>query len=229
MQLEEKRALVTDLSQFVTEARWRRMQSVSQQRTRHISIVLEDIYQPHNASAVLRSCDCLGVQDIYLIENRNTFSPNKGVSLGAERWLTLYHYNKTDANNTEWCLEQLRGRGYKIVATTPHEKALTIAQLPLDNKLALVFGAESSGLSQQAQEAADVSVSIPMVGFSESFNISVSVALCLYELVSRLQRSSVNYTLTEEEQLDLQLTWLQNSVRVSEYLVLREDPSSNSG
>ncbi|MDZ7660641.1 RNA methyltransferase [Fodinibius sp.] len=224
-----KSKLIQYLRQFATEDRWQRINNVIDNRTRYVSVILEDIYQPHNASAVLRSCDCFGIQDVHIIENKNEFDPNKGVTIGADQWITLQSYNQPDQNNTEHCYQKLKEKGYRIIATTPHENDVTIDEVSLDQKTALVFGAELTGLSDYALEHADGYAKIPMVGFSESFNISVSAALCLYELSTRLRKSRDDWELNESEKLDLQFDWLKKSVRAPEKLIqryLEEDKES---
>ncbi len=216
-----KAQLIQYLRQFATEDRWQRINKVIDKRTRYVSVILEDIYQPHNASAVLRSCDCFGIQDVHIIENKNEFDPNKGVTIGADQWISLQSYNQPDINNTEHCYQQLKEKGYQIIATTPHENDVTIDEVSLDKKTALVFGAELTGLSDYALEHADGYAKIPMAGFSESFNISVSAALCLYELSTRLRQSRDDWELDESEKLDLQFNWLKNSVRAPEKLIQR--------
>jgi tRNA (guanosine-2'-O-)-methyltransferase len=216
-----KSQLIQYLRQFATEDRWQRINNVIDKRTRYLSVILEDIYQPHNASAVLRSCDCFGIQDLHIIENKNEFDPNKGVTIGADQWITLQSYNQPKKNNTAHCFRQLKKQGYQIIATTPHENDVTIDEVSLDQKTALIFGAELTGLSDYALEHADGFAKIPMEGFSESFNISVSAALCLYELSTRLRKSRDDWALEESEKLDLQFEWLKNSVRAPEKLIER--------
>lgn len=216
-----KLQLVEYLREFATEDRWERINTVIDKRTRYISVILEDIYQPHNASAVLRSCDCFGIQDVHIVENKNEFSPNQGITIGADKWISLHSYNKPGKNNTKHCYRQLKKQGYKIIATTPHEDDVTIDEVSLDQKMALVFGAELTGLSDHALEYADGYAKIPMVGFSESFNISVSAALCLYDLSTRLRKSRDDWKLEESEKLDLRLNWLKKSVRAPDKLIKR--------
>ncbi len=201
------------LKEFITQKRWDRFLEVLNNRTRYITIVLEDVFQGHNAAAVLRSCDCFGIQDIHLIENRNEFKPNEEISLGSTQWLTLYKYNEKDINNTEKCYLALRQKGYKIVTTSPHSKSKEISELSLEKPVALVFGAEKEGLSEYALNNADESVYISMYGFTESFNISVSAALCLYETNKKLRSSSIQHTLSDIEKKEILLQWLKNSVR----------------
>ncbi len=228
MKQAEKKELITYLSQFVTEERKQKIEQILQQRTRWVTVVLEDIYQPHNASACLRSCDGFGVQDIHIIENRNSFDLNRDVSLGSDRWLTLYRYTQTGINNTQLCLDKLKEKGYKIVATTPHEKEINIEQVPVDQKLALLFGTELNGLSDDAFSEADYFVKIPMFGFCESFNISVSVALCLYEITTRLRGSETDWSLSESEKLEIQLSWLRQSIRGGQLIEQRFITELNS-
>ncbi|MGC9504649.1 TrmH family RNA methyltransferase [Baaleninema sp.] len=215
MEFSLKKDLVSHLSQFVTDARWQKMQNVLNQRTRQLTVVLEGIHKPHNASAVLRSCDGFGVQDVHIVERDTEFDPNRQVSMGADRWLTLHRYDDTNANNTATCLDRLKENGYTIVATTPHNPDTTIDRVPVTQKTAILFGSELRGLSDYACSRADIRAKIPMYGFSESFNISVSAALSLYELTKRLRGETENWQLSDGEKLDLQLAWLRQSIRAS--------------
>ncbi|MDZ7715547.1 MAG: RNA methyltransferase [Balneolaceae bacterium] len=218
MDSTKKKKLIAYLRDFVTEERWETMQKVLDQRTRYISVVLEDIYQPQNASAVLRSCDCFGVQDVHVIENDNSFRPTKSVTIGADQWMSIHKYNKERDQNTAACYQHLRNEGYQIIATSPHVEGSDIGDFKLTDKTALVFGTELDGLSDYAIKQADGYVQIPMYGFSESYNISVSAALCLYEVTKKLRSSDIKWQLNDEEKIDLELTWLENSIRAAEQL-----------
>lgn len=220
MDLKLRKELICYLRDFITEERWETLNKVLEERTRHFTVVLEDIYQSHNASAVLRSCDCFGIQDIHIIENEHNFNLSKGVTIGADRWLTMHKYRAKGINNTIACYRELKDRGYRIIATTPHEKDVTIDKLTIDSKTALVFGAELPGISETAKKEADGFVKIPIYGFSESYNVSVSAALCLYELSKRLRNSdsNINWHLSDDEKIILQLDWLEKSIRASEQL-----------
>src|SRR5690606_12525524 len=145
---------------------------------------LENLFQPHNASAVLRSCDGFGIQDIHIIENYNKYKPNREIDMGSSKWLNTIKYKEKE-NNTVECIRHLKSKGYKIVATTPHENDCLIDDLPLDQPTALLFGTELTGLTKEALNEADAFVKIPMFGFTESFNISVSVALALYSVTQK--------------------------------------------
>jgi tRNA (guanosine-2'-O-)-methyltransferase len=207
-----KEKLIRQLAQFVTERRLEIINQVLTRRTRYLTVVLEDIFQSHNASAVLRSCDCFGIQDVHIIENRNAYRVNPDVALGSYKWLSLYKYNK-EQNNTAIALEKLKKQGYRIIATTPHQKDCTIEDFNLEKgKSALVFGTELGGLTGVVDAMADEYLSIPMVGFTQSLNISVTAAILLYQLTSRLRNSEINWRLTESEILSLKLQWLKNSV-----------------
>lgn len=217
----QKYRMIDYLRGFITADRWQTICNVLDKRTRHLTVVLEDIYQPHNASAVLRSCEGFGIQDVHIIENKNEFDPSKSVTIGADQWLTLYKYNKTGVNNTKRCYSWLRQKGYRIIATSPHVKDIPVNEVELDQKTALVFGAEYTGLSDFALEHADGYAKIKMSGFSESFNISVSAAICLYEASKRLRASEVNWKLSKEESLSLKLDWLEQSIRESDKIKKR--------
>ncbi len=214
-------ALVKYFAQFVTAKRRTRIDQVLGQRTRHLTIVLEDIYQPHNASAVLRSCDCLGLQDVHIIENRNVYRLNPDVDMGASKWLTLHKYNQAEEDNTERCVGELRARGYRLLAASPHAQAATIADVDVSIKTAVLFGTEEMGLTATATEAVDGSVHVPMFGFTESFNISVCAALILSRLTQQLRESGVEWQLSEAEQQELRLTWFKQAIRGADELEKR--------
>lgn len=209
---EFKRELLNYLQQFVSENKKGLFKKIILNRTRYITIVLEDIYQPHNASAVLRTCDCFGVQDVHIIENENEYNVNPDVALGASKWLTLKKYDQY-SNNTKDCIESLKREGYTIVATTPHENDCLLEELPVDNKFALMFGTEMQGLSDEAKNMADKFVKIPMYGFTESYNISVSAALSMFYFTEKLRKSKIDWALSEEEMLDIKLDWVRSVVK----------------
>lgn len=206
------------LSEYVSDHKKRLFEQVLLKRTRHLTVVLEDIYQPQNASAVMRSCDGMGIQDVHVIENDNEFTVSEGVTIGADKWLTVHNYNQPGTSNTRACYNSLKERGYTLCATSPHEDDVTIDNLPLEQPIALVFGAELKGLSAYALQQADRFVRIPMYGFSESFNISVSAAICLYELRKRLEESELKWQLSEEEKQKLRLEWTRAAVKEPEML-----------
>lgn len=203
--------LLDHLMSFVSEERKKRFNEILQYRTRHITVVLEDIYQPHNASAVLRTCDLTGVQDVHIIENKNEYNVNPEVALGSSKWLDLIKYNSND-NNTLDTINSLKGKGYTIVATTPHKDAMDLDTLPIDNKIAIVFGTELNGLSDLAINSADKHLRIPMFGFTESYNISVSAAITLFTLTQRLRNSNINWKLSNNELTDILLDWARGSI-----------------
>jgi len=212
-----KLKLLEHLMSFVSDERKKRFNDILQHRTRHITVVLEDIYQPHNASAVLRSCDLTGVQNVHIIENRNNYNVNPEVALGSSKWLNLIRYN-TEDNNTLATFSMLRNDGYTIVATTPHKNDFDLDTLPINNKVAVVFGTELTGLSDLAINNADEYLQIPMFGFTESYNISVSAALTLYNLTQRLRKSEINWQLSDNEISDILLDWARSSVARSEVI-----------
>ena len=214
----ERKELIAYLEGFVSEQRKKRFHEVLSERTDHIRVVLEDVYQGHNASAVLRSCDCFGVQHVHFIENKHHMKVNEEVAMGSSNWLTL-HKHKGDAHNTPKALRELKDRGYRIVATTPHKNDFTISTLPIDEKMALVFGTEIDGITQEVMQMADEFVRIPMYGFTESYNISVSAALCLYELTGRMRNEVKNYGMAPDEKEEVYYEWLKRSIDVGDLLV----------
>lgn len=212
-----KEELLTYLLGFITENKRNKFEKIINFRTRYLTVVLEDIFQPHNASAVLRTCDCFGIQDVHIIENKNKYDVNPDVALGSSKWLTLIKHNKNEENTLK-TLNKLKKQGYKIVATSPHKDQFMLDELPLDQKTALVFGTELNGLSDLALDNSDYFVKIPMYGFTESFNISVSAAITLYSLTEKLRKSEINWQLSEDEILDIKLDWVRNIIKHSDLI-----------
>lgn len=220
-QLTEKQEhiLLERLLNMVSDHKKALFENVLINRTRHFTVVLEDIYQSQNASAVLRSADCFGIQDVHIIEKRNEYTINPDVALGSSKWLHLYKYNKEAINNTEMAYKHLRSQGYQIVATTPHKDDVLLDQLDITNKTALVFGTELEGLSDYAIENADVHMKIPMYGFTESFNISVSAAISLNHLSEKLRKSNeIEWQLSENEKRKIKLHWAKSVVKSSKLI-----------
>lgn len=209
---EQKKQLLNKLLDFISDHKNQLFDEIIQYRTRYLTVVLEDIYQPQNASAVLRTADCFGIQDVHIIENRNEYIINPEVALGASKWLTLHRYNESE-NNTLKAIQKLKAEGYRIVATLPHTDDIMLSDLDMDKKTALFFGTELKGLSKVVQEQADVFVKIPMYGFTESYNISVSAALCLQELSNKMRTEDIDWKLSESEILDVKLDWARAVVK----------------
>ena len=206
------------LKQFVTESRQQRLSEVIANRTRHVTVVLEDLFQAQNISAVLRTCDCYGVQDVYVIQHRNEFEANKEISMGADKWLIIHEYPHREHNVKE-CIDRLHEQGYWVVATLPDERKRTIFDLPVEQKTAFLFGTELTGLSEEAVKYADGNVLIPMYGFTESFNISNSAAIILSHFTERMRRSNVRWQLSDEEKEEIYFDWLQKSVKDPDGLI----------
>lgn len=250
--LAQKQALVDYFQPYLTPERQAVIESVLRQRTRYLTVVLEDFYLTQNANAVLRTAESLGLQDLHIIENVNPFRINRDVTRGCNKWLTLHQYcdgqhflregesivqlevckaklkfdlrqdhRPNPATNTAICLDFLKQQGYRLIATSPHGKAIAPEELPLTEKVALLMGNEQNGLSNYALEQAEGTLIIPMVGVSESFNVSVSAAICLYSLTRRLRQTDLAWPLSEIEKLSLRLRWYRQSARSSAQLEKR--------
>lgn len=220
--LAYKKALTTYLEGFVSERRLGRLNEVLAERTNHLTLVLEDVYQSHNFSAVLRSADIFGIQSINFIENRNKYKISEDVSMGSTQWLTLNRYQKHE-NNTVACLTELKAKGYKIAATSLHKNSVSLEEIDLSQPTALVFGTELTGITKDVEDMADEFIKLPMYGFTESFNISVCAALCMYELSTRLRKEIPNFRLNESEKEDIYIEWLKASVKKHDLIIKEFD------
>ncbi|MCR4826395.1 MAG: RNA methyltransferase [Bacteroidales bacterium] len=213
-----RREVSNYLKLFVTENRQQRLSEIIANRTRHVTVVLEDLFQAQNISAVLRTCDCYGVQDVYVIQHRNEFEANKEISMGADKWLTIHEFPHSEHNVKE-CIDRLHEQGYWVAATLPDEQKRTIFDLPVEQKTAFLFGTELTGLSEEAVKYADGNVLIPMYGFTESFNISNSAAIILSHFTEKMRHSSVKWQLSDEEKEELFFNWLQKSAKDPDGLI----------
>jgi tRNA (guanosine-2'-O-)-methyltransferase len=209
---ETEEALLEFLLGFVTPDRRERMLEVVELRTDYVRLVLEDIYQPHNASAVIRSCECFGINTLHVIENKYRYTLHRDVAMGASKWIHLRRPNEPEVDNRTACLNELRTAGYRIVATSLHPDSVPIEEIPLDKPLALCFGTEEKGLSKSLLAAADMTTRIPMYGFTQSFNISVSAALCLSSLRRRLEKTAIPLQLSPAQRRQTLLTWARRSI-----------------
>jgi tRNA (guanosine-2'-O-)-methyltransferase len=207
--------LISLLEPYVTDHKVQLINNVLNERTRHLTVMLEDLYDAHNVSAVIRTCDCFGIQDLYIAQKLHDYEVNPNIVRGASKWVNLEKYVRSDDSPAR-CITDLKKKGYRIVGTTPDQNSASVHELDISNKTALVFGTELRGLSDYAKEAADELVHIPMYGFTESFNISVSAALILNDLVAKLKKSTIAWKLSTKEKNELKLEWYQRIVKRSD-------------
>ena len=210
--LNNNTKLLTYLEGFVTEKRKNLFRQILKNRTRHFTVVLEDIYQQHNSSAVIRSCEIFGIQDIHVIENKYVSNVSKNITKGSQKWLSFHNY-KNETNNTLACIDSLKNRGYQIIATSPHHNSCMLHDFDISKKSAFVFGVEKTGVSNEVINNADGVLKIPMVGFTESLNISVATAIILENLTYKLRNSSIDWNLTYEEKENLYTEWIEKSIK----------------
>ena len=205
--------LLNYLEPFVTEKRRSLFKRVLNERTRHFTVAIEDIFKPHNSSAVVRSCDVFGIQDVHIIENKYKFYASKKIAKGAQKWLDFSVYQQQNTNNTIACIDDLRLKGYQIVAATPHNESCLLQDFDISKKSAFFFGVEKAGLSKDMLNNADSFIKIPMAGFTESLNISVAAAIILQDVTLRLKNSEINWQLTDTEKEEKYLEWIEKSIK----------------
>lgn len=201
---------------FLTENRMQRFLEVLSNRTKHFTVVMEDVFQLHNTSAVMRSCEVFGIQELCVIEKRFGKTIDKEIALGAEKWVDIHRYNDNQS-----CISDLKAKGYKIVATTPHLEASYLEDFDITKPAAIFFGTEKYGLSEDIMEQADAFIKIPMVGFTESLNISVSAAITIQNLTTRLRNSDIDWKLTEEELIEKRIDWGRKSIKDIDFITQR--------
>ena len=208
--------LLEHLKSFLTERRRTLFEQVLAERTRHFTVVTEDVYQMHNTSAVMRSCDVFGIQDLHVVEERLGKKMDREIAMGAQKWVNLYRYPKIDD-----CISHLKNAGYQIIATTPHNDSQLLADFDVTQKAAFFFGRETEGVSDTVMQAADGFLKIPMYGFTESLNISVSAAIILQQVVTKLKQTDVAWQLSEEEKQLLELEWTKKTIKSAPDIIER--------
>lgn len=199
---------LTYLEGFLTENRKAKFLEILQARTNHFTVAIEDVYQMHNTSAVMRSCDVFGLQELHVVEQKYGKKIDSQIAMGAQKWVDVFQYPSNQS-----CLKALKAKGYQIVATTPHFDSCLLEDFDISKKSALFFGTERDGLSEEVMSQADCFLKIPMVGFTESLNISVAAAIILQNLTNRLRNSDMCWKLTEEEIFFKRIDWARKSIK----------------
>lgn len=196
--------LIDYLESFLTERRKKNNHKVLSQRTYHFTVAIEDVYQLHNTSAVMRSCDVFGIQDLHVIEEKNTRKIDREIAMGAQKWVDIQRYH-----TTKECISSLKKKGYQIVATAPYgSNCVDLVDFDYTAPSVFFFGKEDTGLSNYVLEQSDVQLRIPMYGFTESLNISVSAAIILQHVMHELRKSSIVWKLTEAQLLAKRYDWV---------------------
>lgn len=208
--------LLEHLRTFLTERRINLFKEVLSKRTRHFTVATEDVYQLHNTSAVMRSCDVFGIQDLHVVEERLGKRIDREIAMGAQKWVDCHRYSSIHG-----CMETLRSQGYQIIGTTPHDNSTMLHDFDVTKKSAFIFGTERDGLSDTVLKEADGFLKIPMHGFTESLNISVSAAIILQSVVTKLKQSEVAWQLSEGEKLEIELDWTKKTIKSSDDIIAR--------
>ncbi|WP_445736898.1 TrmH family RNA methyltransferase [Mariniflexile sp.] len=208
--------LLAHLETFLTDARKEKFAKVLAQRTKHFTVATEDVYQLHNTSAVIRSCDVFGIQEVNIVEERNSKRIDREIAMGSQKWVDLNRYKTVHA-----CIADLKLKGYQIVATTPHTNDGALHEFDVTKKSCFFFGRETEGLSEEVLKAADSYLKIPMVGFTESLNISVSAAIILQHVTTKLKQSDIDWQLTDDEILEKRFDWIKKTIKSYDDIVAR--------
>lgn len=206
--------LIKFLEEQLTTERKDLFERVLVERTNHFTVVTEDVYQLHNTSAVIRSCDVFGIQNIHVIEEKNRRKIDREIAMGAQKWVTLNRHHSSPE-----CMVTLKKKGYQIVATVPHGKAVDLASFDCTVPSAIFFGTEQKGLSSEVLNQADQFLQIPMRGFTNSLNISVSAAIILQQITQKIRNSKILWKLTENEKNEVKFEWLSKSFKNLPHLI----------
>lgn len=205
--------LLNYLEGFLTENRKEGFLRVLKNRTKHFTIAMEDVYQLHNTSAVMRSCEVFGIQELNVIEQKFGKRIDSEIAMGAQKWVDVNRFN-----TIQRCIDAKRAEGYQIIATTPHIDSCMLHEFDISKPAAIFFGTEKNGLSEDVINQADGYIKIPMVGYTESLNISVSAAIIIQDITTRLRQSSIKWQLNEEEILEKRLDWTRKSIKDIDFI-----------
>ncbi|MEN1786143.1 MAG: RNA methyltransferase [Bacteroidota bacterium] len=206
--------LLTYLEGFLTDQRKQRFVEILSQCTTYLTVAVEDVYHLHNTSAIIRSCDSFGIQEVHAIEDRFGDRLDKKIALGAEKWVDVHRHATTVS-----CIQHLKAQGYQIVATVPQEGGQLLSNFEVTTKTAVFFGTEREGLSEAMQQHADAFLQIPMVGFSESLNVSVSAAIIIQKLADELRKSRLPWHLSDLQQQEKRFDWIKKSIKIVEQII----------
>jgi len=209
-------SLLEHLETYLTDSRRAKFAKILLQRTKHFTVATEDVYQLHNTSVVIRSCDVFGIQEVNIIEEQNSKTIDREIAMGAQKWVDLNRYQ-----NVNDCILDLKQKGYQIVATTPHINDCELHKFDVTKKSCFFFGRETEGLSKEVLDAADCYLKIPMVGFTESLNISVSAAIILQHVTTKLKQTNIHWELTDEEKIEKRLDWVKKTIKSYDEIVAR--------
>ena len=205
--------LLTYLEGFITENSREGFLRVLKNRTKHFTVAMEDVFQLHNTSAVMRSCEVFGIQELNVIEQKFGKRIDTEIAMGAQKWVDVNRFNTVQS-----CIDEMRAKGYQIIATTPHDDSCMLHEFDISKPSALFFGTERNGLSEEVIQQADGFLKIPMVGYTESLNISVSAAIIIQDITNRLRQSNIDWQLSEEEILEKRLDWTRKSIKDIEFI-----------
>lgn len=204
------------LQQFLTDERLQKINHFAPESSDFVLPVIEDVYQFRNAAAIVRSVEACGFHKIVAMESQNKFNPNLRVTKGAETWVEVERLpHSLDS------IEMIKNRGYKIVAVSPENNATLLPDFQITEPVALVFGTEAEGVTDEILNFADETLAIPMYGFTRSFNVSVAAAICVYELKQKLMRSNLDYKLSEEKLWKMKVRWAVNSIKSGEQILAK--------
>lgn len=198
----------------MTESRKQVLKDTLELRTKYVTLVAEHFIDEHNIHASIRSSECFGLQEFHNIPEEGVqLKKNRSVNRGAFHWTHVYDYEE-GKRSTEECIANLKARGYKIYASSSHiETSFTPQNIPIDQPLAIVLGKEMTGISQETIDMCDGVITIPMYGFTESFNVSVAASLIIQPIIARIHESDYNWKMTEKEKSDLYYEWAWATIK----------------
>jgi tRNA (guanosine-2'-O-)-methyltransferase len=212
LDIDSKRSFYKTLSEALTDNKRALFKEKVGYRTRHFSLALEDMMKSQNASALMRTADAFGVHRIDVYDKQERFNVSSGISKGVEKWLDVNFFNTYNEGHTEVWGEKLKSTGRKLYVTALDPSAKPLHEIDASIPATILFGNEQEGASSEIQSMADELIYIPMKGFVESFNVSVSCGIVLHHLTLGMQQAGIPRGLSEEDELDTLINWALRTV-----------------
>jgi tRNA (guanosine-2'-O-)-methyltransferase len=209
--------LTEKFGSFLSDERKASVEHVLSHRTKHIRVAVEDLIDSHNVSAIIRTGECMGIQDFHVIDNEQNFHIGKGVSKGASKWIDIHRHNESDVDNSLEAIKNLKEAGYQLLVTSLASRATALNAVDISRPFVVVLGNETRGTSEIMKEHADQLISVPMYGFTESYNVSVSAGIILHQLTERIHKEVENWQLTEKEKIDYKFQWYKKCMARPDY------------
>lgn len=208
------------LFDLLTEHKKNLFTTLIEYRTNHIAWLADNFYHEQNSSAIIRSADCFGYNTVFVIEDKYRFKVNEEIAMGAQKWVNTVIFQVGNVDYGQ-AIHAIKQSGYKLIAATPHINGLSVENLDIRKPICIAMGSERHGHHPEILEEADGFVAIPMEGFSESLNVSVTAGVLMYTLKKRLKSEGIDWQLSDADKKRQILIWMLKTIPSAQKMVER--------